>query len=304
MVSPGETSIDVVIDAQRESVLLRNTARAAAAAATTSRRGPGGGGDDEAQWESGSFDYKRAPARSPGVRESTPTSKAAAWSRSRSAPNSKTFRDSLKRSVLKVKELSQELVRLPTRKAGPSSPTVRIEDIDSSSAAAPHDPLVDSELGLVDDDGAFDPRRSRLGPSSLAPAAGNKKKALVARTDSTGAGFALEGLRFITQATAATEEGRNKLWEAVEARFHSLAVSPDNQLQQLPRSKFPECIGMKDSKEFATELYDVLVRRKGGSAEGGSLSVQESISIDELHEFWLDITDNSFDTRMAIFFDM
>jgi respiratory burst oxidase len=61
---------------------------------------------------------------------------------------------------------------------------------------------------------------------------------------------------------------------------------------------------MKDSKEFATELYDVLVRRKGGSAEGGSLSVQESISIDELHEFWLDITDNSFDTRMAIFFDM
>jgi hypothetical protein len=145
--------------------------------------------------------------------------------------------------VLKVKEFSQELVRLPTRKAGPSSPTVRIEDIDSGSAAAAHDPLVDSELGLVDDDGAFDPRRRRLGPSSLAPAAGNKKKALGARSESTGAGFALEGLRFIAQATAATEEGQNKLWEAVEARFHSLAVSPDNQLQQLPRSKFPECIG-------------------------------------------------------------
>jgi len=141
-----------------------------------------------------------------------------------------------------------------------------------------------------------------LGPSSLAPAAGNKRKALVARSDSTGAGFALEGLRFIAQATAATEEGQNKLWEAVEARFHSLAVSPDNQLQQLPRSKFPECIGMKDSKEFATELYDVLVRRKGGSAAAGSLSVQESISKDELHEFWLEITDNSFDTRMKIFF--
>ncbi|CAK9876033.1 unnamed protein product [Sphagnum jensenii] len=236
--------------------------------------------------------------------ESTPISMAAGWSRSRSTPHSKTFRDSLKRSVLKVKEFSQELVRLPTRKAGPSSPTVRIEDIDSGSAAATHDPLVDSELGLVDDDGAFDPRRRRLGPSSLAPAAGNKKKALVARIDSTGAGFALEGLRFIAQATAATEEGQNKLWEAVEARFHSLAVSPDNQLQQLPRSKFPECIGMKDSKEFATELYDVLVRRKGGSAAAGSLSVQESISKDELHEFWLEITDNSFDTRMEIFFDI
>jgi hypothetical protein len=248
MVSPGETSNDVVIDAQRESVLLRNTARAAAAAAaTTSRRAPGGGGGgaspsamqveyDEAQWESGSFDYKRAPARSPGVRESTPTSTAAAWSRSRSTPNSKTFRDSLKRSVLKVKEFSHELVRLPTRKAGPSSPTVRI-------AAASHDPLVDSELGLVDDDCAVDLHRRRLGPSSLAPAPGNKKKALVARNDSTGAGFALEGLRFIAHATAATEEGQKKLWEAVEARFHSLAVSPDNQLQQLPRSKFPECIG-------------------------------------------------------------
>jgi hypothetical protein len=62
--------------------------------------------------------------------------------------------------------------------------------------------------------------------------------------------------------------------------------------------------GMKDSKEFATELYDVLVRRKGGSAAGGSSSVQESISEDELHEFWLEITDNSFDTRMQIFFDM
>jgi hypothetical protein len=206
MVSPGETSNDVVIDAQRESVLLRNTARAAAAAAaTTSRRAPGGGGGgaspsamqveyDEAQWESGSFDYKRAPARSPGVRESTPTSTAAAWSRSRSTPNSKTFRDSLKRSVLKVKEFSQELVRLPTRKAGPSSPTVRI-------AAASHDPLVDSELGLVDDDCAVDLHRRRLGPSSLAPAPGNKKKALVARNDSTGAGFALEGLRFIAHAT-------------------------------------------------------------------------------------------------------
>ncbi len=254
MVSPGETSIDIMIDAQRESVLLRNTARAAAAAAatTTSRRGPGGGGGggasqleyDEAQWESGSFDYKRAQARSPGVREATPTSTAPAWSRSRSTPNSKTFRDSFKRSVLMVKEFSQELVRLPARKTGLSSPTGRIEDIYSGSAAAAHAPLVDSELGLVDDDGAFDLRRRHLGPSSLATAAGNKKKALVARIDSTGAEFALEGLRFIAQATAATEEGQKKLWEAVEARFHSLAVSPDNQLQQLPRSKFPECIGL------------------------------------------------------------
>lgn len=53
---------------------------------------------------------------------------------------------------------------------------------------------------------------------------------------------------------------------------------------------------MKDSKEFALELFDALSRRR-------RLKV-ENISRDELHEFWQQITDQSFDSRLQIFFDM
>lgn len=54
--------------------------------------------------------------------------------------------------------------------------------------------------------------------------------------------------------------------------------------------------GMKDSKEFALELYDALSRRR-------RLKV-EKISHDELYEYWLQINDDSFDSRLQIFFDM
>lgn len=54
--------------------------------------------------------------------------------------------------------------------------------------------------------------------------------------------------------------------------------------------------GMKDSKEFANELFDALVRRKGQKVP--------SISKDELYEYWLQITDKGFDSRMQIFFDL
>lgn len=53
---------------------------------------------------------------------------------------------------------------------------------------------------------------------------------------------------------------------------------------------------MKDSKEFALELFDALSRRR-------RLKV-EKISRDELNEFWSQITDQSFDSRLQIFFDM
>ena len=53
---------------------------------------------------------------------------------------------------------------------------------------------------------------------------------------------------------------------------------------------------MKDSKEFALELFDALSRRRGMKAE--------KISIEELYEFWSQIADRSFDSRLHIFFDM
>lgn len=53
---------------------------------------------------------------------------------------------------------------------------------------------------------------------------------------------------------------------------------------------------MKDSKEFALELYDALSRRRRLKGE--------KISHDELYEYWLQINDDSFDSRLQIFFDM
>lgn len=53
---------------------------------------------------------------------------------------------------------------------------------------------------------------------------------------------------------------------------------------------------MRDSKEFALELFDALSRRK-------RLKV-ERIGRDELYEYWSQITDQSFDSRLQIFFDM
>ena len=54
--------------------------------------------------------------------------------------------------------------------------------------------------------------------------------------------------------------------------------------------------GMGNSKEFALELLDALGRRR-------RLKV-DKISRDELYEFWSQITDQSFDSRLQIFFDM
>ena len=55
-------------------------------------------------------------------------------------------------------------------------------------------------------------------------------------------------------------------------------------------------IGMRDSKEFGLELFDALSRRR-------RLKV-DKIGRDELYEFWSQITDQSFDSRLQIFFDM
>ncbi|KAL0794965.1 hypothetical protein Bca101_066342 [Brassica carinata] len=53
---------------------------------------------------------------------------------------------------------------------------------------------------------------------------------------------------------------------------------------------------MKDSKEFAVSVFDALARRRRQKLE--------KITRDELHDFWLQISDQSFDARLQIFFDM
>ncbi|KAF7837584.1 respiratory burst oxidase-like protein E [Senna tora] len=107
-----------------------------------------------------------------------------------------------------------------------------------------------------------------------------RMKAKLERTRSS----ALQGLRFISKTD-------DELWRKVEERFELLAKDGF-----LARQDFGECIGMEDSKEFAVGIFDALARRKQQKVR--------KISKHELRDFWLQITDHSFDARLQIFFDM
>lgn len=54
---------------------------------------------------------------------------------------------------------------------------------------------------------------------------------------------------------------------------------------------------MKESKEFAEELFDALARRRCIDGTNG-------VTLKELRGFWEDISNNDLDTRLHIFFDM
>ncbi|RZC60432.1 hypothetical protein C5167_022190 [Papaver somniferum] len=118
----------------------------------------------------------------------------------------------------------------------------------------------------------------------------NKRSVPVRRLDRTksAAAYALKGLKFISK----TDGGAG--WAAVEKRFDTLTASTNGLLH---RSQFTECIGMnKESKEFALELFDALARRRHIKTD--------SLNKHELQEFWEQISDQSFDSRLQTFFDM
>ncbi|MCD7455123.1 hypothetical protein HAX54_027064 [Datura stramonium] len=105
---------------------------------------------------------------------------------------------------------------------------------------------------------------------------------------SAAAQHALKGLKFISK----TDGGSG--WATVEKRFDELTATSDGLL---PRAKFGECIGMnRDSKEFALELFDALARRRNITSD--------CISKEQLKEFWDQIANQSFDSRLRTFFDM
>ncbi|XP_051135758.1 respiratory burst oxidase homolog protein C-like [Andrographis paniculata] len=107
------------------------------------------------------------------------------------------------------------------------------------------------------------------------------------RTKSAAA-HALKGLKFISKTDGAAG------WAGVEKRFDELTEKTDGLL---PRSLFGECIGMnKESKEFAGELFDALSRRR--NIAGGNITKSQ------VKEFWDQIADQSFDSRLQTFFDM
>ncbi|KAJ7956024.1 Respiratory burst oxidase [Quillaja saponaria] len=113
-------------------------------------------------------------------------------------------------------------------------------------------------------------------------------KARLERTRSS-AQRALKGLRFISKNTGSHDA--EELWRKVDERFELLAKD-----DLLDREDFGDCIGMEDSKEFAVGIFDALARRKQQKIS--------KITKEELHEFWLQISDQSFDGRLQIFFDM
>ncbi|KAH7578482.1 hypothetical protein JRO89_XS01G0387300 [Xanthoceras sorbifolium] len=93
------------------------------------------------------------------------------------------------------------------------------------------------------------------------------------------AAHALEGLELASE----TDNGHR--WFVVEERFNKISIDG-----VLPRDRFCECIGMRDSKEFALELFDALSRRNG--IQGNSISKVQ------LREFWDQISNQSFDTKL------
>ncbi|KAL9679571.1 hypothetical protein QQ045_017437 [Rhodiola kirilowii] len=124
--------------------------------------------------------------------------------------------------------------------------------------------------------------------SALAARALRRQRARLDRTRS-GAHNALRGLRFISNCKA--KPNGVDAWSEVQSNFEKLAKDG-----YLHRADFSQCIGMRDSKEFGLELFDALIRRR-------RLKI-EKISRDELYEFWSQIADESFDSRLQIFFDM
>ncbi|KAL3818455.1 hypothetical protein ACJIZ3_004360 [Penstemon smallii] len=107
------------------------------------------------------------------------------------------------------------------------------------------------------------------------------------RTKSAAA-HALKGLKFISK----TDGGA--AWEGVEKRFNEITAKTNGLLS---RSRFGECIGMnKESKEFSVELFDALARRRNISGD--------CINKQQLKEFWDQMADQSFDSRLQTFFDM
>lgn len=112
----------------------------------------------------------------------------------------------------------------------------------------------------------------------------------VRRLDRTksAAAHALKGLKFITKS----DGGEASI--ALEKRFDELTAKTNGLL---PRALFGKCIGMnKESNEFAEELFDSLTRRR--NITGGMINKEQ------FREFWEQINDQGFDSRLRTFFDM
>lgn len=202
-----------------------------------------------------------------GAGSETPSSASPSPSIKRSSSNKlRHFSQELKaEAVAKAKQFSQELKAELRRFSWSHGQASRVLSASTSSSAQ--------------NGNGFD--------SALAARALRKQRAQLDRTRS-GAQKALRGLRFISNSS---KTNGVDAWNEVQSNFNKLAKGGF-----LYRADFAQCIGMRDSKEFALELFDALSRRR-------RLKV-DKISREELYEYWSQITDQSFDSRLQIFFDM
>nr|GEX57694.1 respiratory burst oxidase homolog protein C-like [Tanacetum cinerariifolium] len=135
----------------------------------------------------------------------------------------------------------------------------------------------------------------KLASCSQPPIVG-QSELIVGQSDRTKSAAinALTMLNFISTKTVSADGTIKDPWEAVEERFKKLTAKTTGLL---PRALFGECIGMdKDSNDFAGELFDALSRRRNYK---GYL-----INKTQMKEFWDQIVDESFDSRLQTFFDL
>ncbi|KAI4335910.1 hypothetical protein L6164_014506 [Bauhinia variegata] len=84
-------------------------------------------------------------------------------------------------------------------------------------------------------------------------------------------------------------------WKDVEKRFDQLASTGNGPEPVVKWSEFGRCIGMQQSLEFANELLRAL---RGGK------EWKTDITKSDMYTFWFRIKDDSFDSKMRIFFDL
>lgn len=282
----GEELVEVTLDLQEDdTIVLRSVEPAAAAnanAAASAAASSSGASPSVMGWSA-------EPTPPPGAGPSRSRSPAI---RRTSSHRLLQFSQELKAGVSRAKQISQDLTKRFTRT---QSRAALAEPPQPPPAAHPPSGI----------------------ESALAARAERRQRAQLDRTKST-AQRAIKGLRFISGNAKAS----NNAWIEVQRNFDRLALDG-----RLSRADFPQCIGqlgrfkspptnpqaallappllipsriwfsgMMESKEFAMELFDTLCRRRQMQSD--------HINREELREIWSQITDNSFDSRLQIFFDM
>ncbi|CAM6085917.1 unnamed protein product [Calypogeia fissa] len=142
-----------------------------------------------------------------------------------------------------------------------------------------------------DQSSTFDPNHVFVHPSVKDPHHRIKEEAIELQRSISSAEHALEGLKILNKVTATADQQRQ--WENVKAKFHTLK----NKDNMLLKKDFAKCIDMANSKEFAEEIFDALTRR-------AYKTTVDALSEEELYEYWVQISDQSFDGRMQMFFDL